>query len=342
MAVTDIYEFKSVSADDLNKLISFIDKHWKKNHALVLSNNLLNFQHLDKNKDFYHFLVAENLKTKEFDALIGYIPTFQYDISLNNQGDYWGAIWKKREDVDIPEINIAGLQVWLKLLKLEGFQSYSAIGISDIAKKLYLAYHLKVGFLNHYYILNDQINDFKIAANVKKGSAYKLEHDTRYIVKWLDKIDDIKLNHSYRPLKTIPYLINRYEKHPLYNYRFLGVFEDSLIVTILVTRTIEQNGSKVIRIIDAYGEIKGSLRHQLKEILYTEDAEYIDMLNYGINPQIIKKAGFEILDFDGDLIIPSYFEPFERRNVKIELAYKADYDYVAFKGDGDQDRPNIL
>jgi hypothetical protein len=48
------------------------------------------------------------------------------------------------------------------------------------------------------------------------------------------------------------------------------------------------------------------------------------------------------LDFDGELIIPSYFEPFEQRNVKIELAYKAKFQYVAFKGDADQDRPNIV
>ena len=38
-----------------------------------------------------------------------------------------------------------------------------------------------------------------------------------------------------------------------------------------------------------------------------------------------------------------YFEPFEQCNVKIDIAWKADYDnYVAFKGDSDQDRPNIL
>jgi hypothetical protein len=48
------------------------------------------------------------------------------------------------------------------------------------------------------------------------------------------------------------------------------------------------------------------------------------------------------LIFDGNLIIPNYFEPFEQKNVKIELAYKADFPYVAFKGDSDQDRPNIL
>lgn len=53
--------------------------------------------------------------------------------------------------------------------------------------------------------------------------------------------------------------------------------------------------------------------------------------------------GFELLDLDGETIVPNYFEPFEQRNVKIEIAYKTKGDnYVAFKADSDQDRPNIL
>ena len=41
-------------------------------------------------------------------------------------------------------------------------------------------------------------------------------------------------------------------------------------------------------------------------------------------------------------IIPNYFEPFVRQNVKFAISYKARFPYVAFKGDADQDRPNVL
>ena len=54
--------------------------------------------------------------------------------------------------------------------------------------------------------------------------------------------------------------------------------------------------------------------------------------------------GFQHLDLNQEeIIVPNYFEPFEKKNVKLEIAYKSKSDnYVAFKGDSDQDRPNVL
>ena len=40
-------------------------------------------------------------------------------------------------------------------------------------------------------------------------------------------------------------------------------------------------------------------------------------------------------------IIPHYFEPFLKKNVSIEFAYKTkERNYAFFKADGDQDRPS--
>ena len=67
-------------------------------------------------------------------------------------------------------------------------------------------------------------------------------------------------------------------------------------------------------------------------------------MNYGIKKEVFLNMGFQLLDIEQeDIILPNYFEPFEKRNVAIEIAYKAQYEgYVAFKGDSDQDRPNVL
>ena len=106
---------------------------------------------------------------------------------------------------------------------------------------------------------------------------------------------------------------------------------------------ININGSKVIRIVDAIGQFQGSLYDEFQAYLKEAGAEYIDLMNYGIDEDVFYQMGFRKLDLDGNLIIPNYFEPFEQRNVKIDIAWKADYEnYVAFKGDSDQDRPNIL
>ena len=66
-------------------------------------------------------------------------------------------------------------------------------------------------------------------------------------------------------------------------------------------------------------------------------------MNFGLPENLFTKMGFDLLDLDGEIIIPNYFEPFEQRNVRIEVAYKTkNNNYVAFKADSDQDRPNIL
>ena len=161
-----LYTIKQVPVDEKQKLIDFIQNHWKKNHALAISSELLDFQHLDANKEAYHFIVAENHETKEYDALIGYIPVAQYDQALSGNGDYWGAIWKIREDVQNAELNTVAFFLWKQLFKLPDWNSYGAIGISNIAKQIYIASRIPVAPLNQYYLLNDKIEEYKIAGGV--------------------------------------------------------------------------------------------------------------------------------------------------------------------------------
>ncbi len=47
--------------------------------------------------------------------------------------------------------------------------------------------------------------------------------------------------------------------------------------------------------------------------------EFIDFYCYGIAHQYLKKAGFSLLSQEDGNIIPNYFEPFERENVKIRI-----------------------
>ena len=67
-------------------------------------------------------------------------------------------------------------------------------------------------------------------------------------------------------------------------------------------------------------------------------------MNYGLDEACFTRMGFQHLDLNQEeIIVPNYFEPFEKKNVKLEIAYKSKSDnYVAFKGDSDQDRPNVL
>ena len=345
MSIYDIREAKITEGIDIQQ---FLDNYWKKNHSLAVSRELLDFQHLNKEDDHYNYVVAMNTKTGEMDAIFGYIPTYQYDPALRAEGDYWAAIWKKREDVENEESNEIGMDVFTRIFDYPNFHSFSAIGISAIAMRIYKAFQCTVGYLSQYYILNDRIHDFKIAGNVKVnhiGPAESYTPSPDWNVSEIDssELESLHVEPVYRPFKSIDYLINRYAKHPIYQYRFLGVYEKGNITTVLVTRWIETNGATVIRIVDVLGQLQGSLFESFQHYLHETGAEYIDLMNYGISEDLFMQMGFRKLDLNGSLIIPNYFEPFEQCNIKIDIAWKADYDhYVAFKGDSDQDRPNIL
>ncbi|MBD8349075.1 hypothetical protein [Dysgonomonas sp. HGC4] len=343
-----IYTIRNCQKQELSLLQEFIHKYWKADHCLSNTEILMRFQHWDNQYESYNFLIAINKETKEIEGIMGYIPTSQYDESLSINGDYWGAIWKIREDVNNEEIKLLGLFLWEELTNKEGFMSFAAIGISGVAKQFYKLARLKLGTLNQYYILKDGLSSYKVAKNVASERPYSaLDSDG-------SKIKQVSLQDSelsfiepkYKPLKSIEYLIRRYLNHPVYNYSFWTLSNVLGVQALIVIRKIESNGASILRIVDCLGNLESlpNLYNDFQSLLELENAEYIDCLNSGIPENIFLQMGFTSLDFDNEnVIIPTYFEPFLQKNVKIEFAYKAPYDnYVIFKGDSDQDRPNII
>ena len=343
-----IYTIRQARGCEYSKIQHFLDTFWKKGHSLVKSKPLLDFQHYNIENDLYSYIIAVNNETSEIDALEGYITTAQYDSSLKEQGDYWGAIWKKRDDINNEESNDIGMEVFMRIFESPDLHSFAAIGISKIAKKIYKAFQCKIGYLHQFYVLNENKTQFNIAGNVLPsyigtGDNYIEETGWRIITIEGRNICRLSLKSYYRPFKTIQYFVNRYVNHPIYHYEFLGVYKNEELISLWAYRTLDVNGDKVIRVVDVLGKLEGSLYSQLQLLLQRSNSEYLDILNYGISPELFEKMGFRELDLSGSLILPNYYEPFEQSNVKIEVAVKSDYDnYVAFKGDSDQDRPNIL
>ncbi len=335
----------SVPESDYPKIIKFIKDHWKSDHALVLSKELMDFQHYNRNSKSYNFIVAENQITGEYDSLQGYIPTWQFDYSLLENGDYWGAIWKTRDDIENDEKSIIGVDVNLGLRELPFCKSVGGIGMSKYSIKAALNLHQKVGFMHQYYILNKDCHIFKIAANVNSSLLSPLFQSNEKVMTIkkisFDEIRNIKC--YYRPYKTITYLMNRYQKHPIFRYDVYGIFDNNIMNCVLITRKISINGSNILRVIDVLGKLEGNIYYSMQNVLNEENCEYVDILNYGIDNDVFFNMGFRELDYDNsEIIIPNYFEPFEQSNVKLYMTYRCKFEYVAFKGDADQDRPNTL
>ena len=333
-----IYTFRNFTQQELPLFQKFIYQHWSKTHVFIQSAELMNFQHYHPLKNEYNFTLAFNNDTQEIDGVVGYIPTSQFDPLLADQGDYWGALWKIRTDVENPEIKMLGLLLWEQIAYKNDLKSFGNVALSNVAKAFYKISRFKTGILNQYYILREQNKPYTIAVapiNTTQTSNAGL----RYIKK-IDLTEPTNIKPFYRPYKSETYLINRYKLHPIYKYEFWNIANQCIVVT----RKINVNGQSVLRIIDCLGSLDNlpDLYPDFQMILKAEDAEYIDFLNHGIDEQVFIHIGFQKLDLDGEIIIPNYFEPFEQRNIKLDFAYKADYDYIIFKGDADQDRPSIL
>lgn len=336
-----IYQIRYCKKNELHKLQHFIDRYWRKNHIMSKSVDLFNFQHDVIGTDYYTFVVAENMQTNEFDGIYGFISTYRYDISHKVPKIGYGAIWKVRDDIHNAEIGKIGLKLLKFILKSECFESFGALGISKVHKDIALALNFNVGVTSHYYYANNKMHNFKIA----KSPIIKKEVFSESVIREINILDIDAIHNTLNPYKNLCYYRHRYLNHPFYKYLFWGVFTNNMLCAIIVLRRVFVSENSCLRIVDMIGDTDKvyNLSSEFQRILESNNIEYIDCLNHGIEDRFFYKMGFNVLNNnDGSTIIPEYFEPFERKNIPIEYAYISDKPLVIFKGDGDQDRPNII
>ncbi len=333
-----LYTLELCIPEEVAELKKYLDTYWQKDHVLVQSKELFNWQYISNG--YINWVIARNNNTNEIDGAMGFLPTYHYDKELTCEMEFWGALWSTNENAG-PGLGMALMKyVW----KRYNPTSYGALGISEIAKRIYKMLNQKMGYLNQYYYLNKRLPEYTIA-QVKQRHGSDAVCNKNFSIHELHTLEGVELDHIYRPRKTIAYLINRYQKHPIYKYRFLGIYDRDELICIWIIRKPFVKESSCLRIIDIYGDLSkvDNLETQLDQLLRSEDSEYIDCLNFGIEESQFKSIGFRILDPEGEDIIPNYFEPFVKENIQIEFSIKSfSEDYVIFKGDGDLDRPSVI
>ena len=105
----------------------------------------------------------------------------------------------------------------------------------------------------------------------------------------------------------------------------------------------ETGCAAVVRLVDFIGEdsVLPRLGAALDAILNREGAEYMDCYNAGIPADVWLAAGFtERVEGDG-CIIPNYLTPPLHENTEYYYFTNKPENFVMFKADGDQDRPNL-
>jgi len=354
MEVSVLYEQYNIyfcSAHEIQELKSFIHSYWKNNHSLAVSQLLMDWQYHCKENNSYNFVIARHNTSHEIHGILGFIPTRHFDSSMNGD-NFWLSIWKIREDVKVAGLGLF-LHEFLNINKKP--QSICAIGLSAQVIPIYKLMGYKVGVLNHYYLVNRAIKDFKLIdhfdgkhdvidaiSNVEKKFHHYGKPDFYQLMQ-----KDIPFTPSPQtPYKSPHYFFKRYCCHPIYTYHIYGVMDQHCLRGLLVIRRVSHDHNYALRVIDYFGnpvDLIGTL-DAFQYLLKIHSAEYVDFYNTGIEEKIFNAIGFIKREKTSKIIIPNFFEPFEKKNIDLDFAYQsnAGENFVIFKGDSDQDRPNLI
>lgn len=337
------YDFRIATVNDIDMIMQFIDMYWKKDHIMAKDRRLFEYQHLYGKK--VTFILAFSKETSELEAILGYIPT-----SNNKQkNDVWTAIWKVRDDHD--NVPMLGLELIKRLEKLENCRNIIIVGANPETAvpvmKIIMKYY--TGRMKHYYRLGNY-NEFKIAVNVENEKQLTDIYSTNISWKRIDEkeftdvYEILELNGANQeiPYKDKEYYIKRYYKHPYYKYQIYKLV-NAKYTSLVILKEVEIQERKIARIIDYVGNqiCFSKAGYFFTELINNNAYEYIDFYCLNFNDQFITDAGFVERNESDSIIIPNYMEPFVQQNVEIYTCYKNE-NCIIFKGDADQDRPNII
>ena len=316
--------------NDIDDLISFINTDWKKNHIFVKDRKLFEWQH--KCKNHYNFVLAKEKGT--IIGILGFIPTSQYSNSLISNNEIWLAIWKVKEEAKRPGLGLMMLKFIINFFKNP---TICSLGLSPQVISIYKVLKYNVGILSHNAFFNQKNKNYKIGK--PDGSHVITLSPNKFKYKISNTVDQISetffTNH---PKKNVEYLIKRYAEHPKYNYSFLSFYDLNNLLSISICREINVRGKKISRIVDSFGEniMEPKFNHVISNFVERHEYEYIDLVSNLKRPQ-----GSGFVSSSDTTIIPNYFEPFEKKNIDIYYAYKSENKLLIFRGDSDQDRPNL-
>ncbi len=336
------YEIRLANVNDIEAIMDFIDKEWKKDHVLATSRELFEYEFLEENGDV-NFIIAIDRESKQIAAIIGFLKASHDEENM----DIWGSIWKVTNDA----LPLLGVEIIKRKMQITSCRNDITVGSSDVATKLYkTALRRHVDTMKHYYRLADRdANAFVIAtvnnktcANVdapaKKGKVRLLNN-----IEELQACYDLTKNKLTVPYKDVWYINHRYFNHIAYKYNVCAIEVDDVVEAIFIYRIQRYQGKNAIRIMDYIGNQMafGTIKEYFDELLADPDNEYIDFYCLGMDEIYLNQAGFVKRDENDSNIIPNYFSPFVSKNIDI-VVNSTDPNTMYFKADADQDRPNKL
>ena len=334
------YNISIAKEFELTNVRKFIKKHWNKKHILAKNIDLINEFYGNKKK--LNFFIAKN--NNKIIGILGFIPSYKFSKHKNCKDcTVWIALLKALDKY--PGL---GIKLVLKLIKTFNKNYIAVNGINENSEKLYKLLGFKIGTLRHFYKTNENINKFYLVKKNQKNKfnskEKKFKNNKLIIINSsnINFLKDLKYND-----KNKDYILNKYIKNRFYEYFVIANYSKKKILSLLVFRICNYKNNKSIRIVDFLGNFNKSeiLINYLNKLMLRINAEYIDFYQTGISKNSIIKNKFIENLYNDQIIIPNYYEPFLRKNIKIKygiLKNKNINKFKIFKADGDQERPNIL
>lgn len=335
---TENIVLRLATLEDTDNILSFLRDYWNPQHIFVKDKNFFRYIYNTQGNRL-NFVIGIGEQSNIIYGVRGFIPSNQ-----SSSPDIWGAIWKKAPYAP----RGFGRRLVEYLVEIIHPRVMVGLSISDQGLAARKKLGETTGYLCHYYMLGN-LNQFKIAS-IKNNIVTDYSREETYSLDVLRSYEELARKfpaNRYKHIryyKDLWYLKYRYYDYPYYKYNVFAINKHGIVDSILIGREIICNNSKIMRIVDFIGndnDLSG-IGSALHSIMNENNYEYIDFYEYGINDNIMKNMGFVLNKQDSVDIIPNYFEPFVLKNILLNYSTTDTHNLRVFKGDSDQDRPNLI
>lgn len=324
--------FRHAIWQDKDSIIEFLNQHWGSRHPLVNREEFFEFYYHSREK--LQFVLA--LEDEHIVAVAGYIVA-----NSNAVPDGWVSIWCASGGT-----NGVGLELMEALPRLAGIRVLACNNIRPKTMAFYRFLGWHADRIPHFYRFGYK-ESFALIQNPTQTPFPSPQGNLQLsLVSSAEQLDALGIPQTgLLPRKDVWYLKRRYFSFPYQQYEVWAIQDQTSFQGYLITRTVEvpEYGTSVLRIVDFIGtpETLGNLGNAIDTLIQSKQVEYADCYCAGISAEIFAQAGFLPRHPEDSVVVPNYLTPPLLENTEYYYFTNHPENFVLFKADGDQDRPNI-